>query len=447
MTSTRALIPPLSGLLLASLLAAAPAAAQAPAGAAPVVVALDSSRSLSPAESAAAVALARELVSRLPAGAPVALLAFDDEVRWLATAPGGSGDSLDSLAPRGRFTVLNDALVEAVRTLGDGGALVVVSDGKDENSATTLEDVARLAGAAGVRVVAVGAGRADERALRRLALLTGGVYAGALREADPGRIAAEVGHLREEIGAERAAREAAQTPAPAPTPAPTPAPPPPAPEPTPSLWFVALLAALLAGALGFWLARRRPARQKEEEESLPELGTAPGVPLPPAPAAAPGAPQPAPAPPLDPALEGDLLAKPVVRPGALFEISFDETAEFASLPRLDPFERTLVLTEEIVLTVREHGHEARRFRMPPGQAVSIGRDSQRNTLAFQDPTLSSQHFRVVLDDGAAYLVDLGSTNGVYLREERVRSARLRPGDRFRAGLLEFELAVRQQSLT
>ncbi len=61
--------------------------------------------------------------------------------------------------------------------------------------------------------------------------------------------------------------------------------------------------------------------------------------------------------------------------------------------------------------------------------------------------MSSQHFRVVLDEGVAYLVDLGSTNGVYLREERVRSARLRPGDRFRAGLLEFELTVRQQSLT
>ena len=97
-----------------------------------------------------------------------------DEVRWL-TRPGapGAAEALDAMTPAGRFTVLNDGLIEGVRALADGGVLVLLSDGKDENSATTLEDAARLASERGVRLVTVAAGRADERTLRRLALLTG----------------------------------------------------------------------------------------------------------------------------------------------------------------------------------------------------------------------------------------------------------------------------------
>ena len=434
-------------LLVALVLASTPPslAAAEPEEATPVVVALDSSRSLSTAESGAAVALVRDLAARLPAGTPLALLTFDDEVRWLASAPGAGGETLDAVVPRGRYTLLHDALVEAVRTLGDGGALVVISDGRDENSATTLEDVARLARDAGVRVVAVAAGRADERALRRLALLTGGSYVGPLRGLEADRLVAEVEGLREQVANERRARAEKAAPPPAATPAPTPAPPPP---PATGLgagaWALGLLAVGLAGGFGFWLARR-PSRAVEESEPTVDVGTSPGVPFP-VPVASGSTAPPAP-PPLDADFESRLLTRPAVGPGQLFEISFDETAAFESLPRLDAFERTLVLTEENVLTVREHGHEARRFRLPPQQGVSVGRDAQRNTLAFQDPTLSAQHFRVVMDEGMAYLVDIGSTNGVYLREERVRSARLRPGDRFRAGLLEFELQVRQQSMT
>jgi hypothetical protein len=434
-------------VLAGSIALAAPPSAPAtePEGPAPVVIALDSSRSLSAAQSAAAVALAGDLAGRLGAGAPVAILTFDDEVRWLATAPGDAATALAGVSPRGRFTLLHDGLVEAIRTLGAGGALLVVTDGRDENSATTLEDVARLASAAGVRILTVGAGRADERALRRLALLTGGAHLGALDAADGAQVASEVGRVQELIADERRARrltaaEAAPAPAlAAPTPVPAPAP-----SSAANFWVLALLAAAVAGVLGFWLARRG-AKSGPETEELPEVGTAPGIPMPVAPRVA--APLAATAPPVDEDLVDELRGRPVVPSGGLFEVSFDDTAAFQSLPRLDPFERTLVLTEETVLSVREHGHETRSFRLAPQHAVSIGRDAQRNTLSFQDPTLSSQHFRVVLADGVAYLIDLESTNGVYLREERVRSARLHPGDRFRAGLLEFELQVRQQSLT
>ena len=36
--------------------------------------------------------------------------------------------------------MLNDGLIEGVRALADGGVLVLISDGMDENSATTLEE-------------------------------------------------------------------------------------------------------------------------------------------------------------------------------------------------------------------------------------------------------------------------------------------------------------------
>jgi pSer/pThr/pTyr-binding forkhead associated (FHA) protein len=98
-----------------------------------------------------------------------------------------------------------------------------------------------------------------------------------------------------------------------------------------------------------------------------------------------------------------------------------------------------------VLKVREPGQEARTFRVPPGRAVDVGRDAKRNTLSFHDPTMSVQHLRLVVDEGEAFLLDLGSTNGVLHEGRRVESARLEPGDRFRAGMIDFELVLHRAS--
>lgn len=423
-----------------------------PAAAAPdVVLALDSSRSLSAAESRAASTLARELVVRLPAEAGVGVLAFDDAVHWVA--PGGAagdGSALEALVPAGRFTVLHDALVEGVRALDDGGVLILLSDGRDENSATTLEDVARLAAERRVRVVAAGAGRADEKTLRRLALLTGGLYAGRVPEIDPDALTAEVQNLRRALAADRAAR-APKTISPAPVVAAptTPAEPASAAPRLDGRWLLALGALAAAGGilLGFLLARRRPAASMapaEERSNEPERGTAPGTPWPEAPVAPVSAPAP---PPLDEVLVARIRLRPAAPPRGLLEISLDETAAFQRLPFSESIERTLVLTEEIVLVVKEPTGPSRSFRLPASRAVDIGRDTTRNTLAFLDPTLSLQHLRLALEDGEVVLLDLGSTNGVFVGERRVDAARLRPGDRFRAGMIDFELRLHHASQT
>lgn len=232
-----------------------------------------------------------------------------------------------------------------------------------------------------------------------------------------------------------------------------------------------LLGALVAAlgiVLGFLLARRRAGASRDSGEG--ERGTRPGVQWPEsdaAPSAAPptawaatgnspgtapgttppassGGPFSAPQP-IDEVQIARVRLRPAVRPQGLMEISLDETAEFQRLPFSESIERTLVLTAEVVLTVREPGRDPRSYRLPPDRAVDIGRDATLNTLAFQDPTMSTQHLRVVLDDDEVYLVDLGSTNGVLVGERRVDAVRLHPGDRFRAGMIEFELGLHHAS--
>ena len=467
-----------STALALALGASAGAAGAAPATETPIVLALDPSRSLSVAESRATIALAKGLLAQPTGAMAPGVLVFDDEVRWLARpgTPGGA-EALDALAPSGRYTVLNDGLIEGVRALPEGGVLVLISDGMDENSATTLEDAARLASERGVRLVTVGAGRADERTLRRLALLTGGQYAGRSAGLDPAKLGSAVAGLRREVAAEQEARKpkgptpeevAAKAAAAAARQAPAPVP---AVASGPTARWQLLLGALVAAlgiVLGFLLARRRAGASRDSGEG--ERGTRPGVQWPEsdaAPSAAPptawaatgnspgtapgttppassGGPFSAPQP-IDEVQIARVRLRPAVRPQGLMEISLDETAEFQRLPFSESIERTLVLTAEVVLTVREPGRDPRSYRLPPDRAVDIGRDATLNTLAFQDPTMSTQHLRVVLDDDEVYLVDLGSTNGVLVGERRVDAVRLHPGDRFRAGMIEFELGLHHAS--
>jgi hypothetical protein len=468
-------------LVLAGVGAAA-IASPAVAAEVPVVLALDASRSLSAAESRATASLAKEILAGLEAATPAGVLVFDDEVRWLArlgTSRATASAALDALAPKGKFTVLNDGLIEGVRALPEGGVLVLLSDGMDENSATTFDDAARLASDRDVRVVTVGAGRADEKTLRRLALLTGGAYAGRTATLDASALISGVEALRDEVEAERASRKpagpspeeaaaarAAALAAAAPAPAPVPA------SPSPR-WLLLVGAAVAAFGivLGFLLARRRAAASSRTSQEL-ERGTRPGVQWPAsgdAPANAPAAAwtatgtSPGTAPGTSPVASGGasfsaapqamneveiarVRLRAAVRPQGLMEISLDETAEFQRLPFSESIERTLVLTAEVVLTVREPGKSARSFRLPPDRAIDIGRDAGANALAFQDPTMSTQHLRLSLEDDEIFLVDLGSTNGVLVGERRVDAVRLHPGDHFRAGMIEFELGLHHASM-
>ncbi len=421
-----------------------------------VLIALDSSRSLSAEQSRAAATLTQDLIARLAVTTQPSVLTFDDSVHWLARAgdAGANGveATLEALRPTGRYTVLHDGLIEGVRSLEAGGVVVLISDGMDENSATTLEDVARLASEQGVRVVTLGAGRVDERTMKRLALLTGGRYAGLSTSVDPDALTAEIEALRREVAAEKAQAAPPPTPVASVAPVATAEPasaaaPPPARDNSRLLLLVGALVAVVGIVIGFLLARRRTPAEPETAYE-PDSGTKPGLFAPVSP------PQSAPAAAAEPQAEpinesqlARLRGRPPVAPGGLMEISLDDTAAFQRLPFAESIERTLVLTEEVVLTVREPGRERRTFRLPPGRAIDIGRDSKRNTLALQDPTMSVQHFRLALEEGEIFLIDLNSTNGVLFEERHVGSARVHPGDRFRAGMVEFELNLHRASMS
>ena len=108
------------------------------------------------------------------------------------------------------------------------------------------------------------------------------------------------------------------------------------------------------------MARRRSTSPAQEGQEL-ESGTQPGVQWPEAAVAIPvppanslsGAPAfSAPPQPIDEVQIARVRLRPAVRPQGLMEISLDETAEFQRLPFSESIERTLVLTAEVVLTVR-----------------------------------------------------------------------------------------------
>src|SRR5262249_60371317 len=95
----------------------------------------------------------------------------------------------------GQLNPLYDSLFIACRCLRDGAgtrrAILLVTDGKDENSALNLEDGLRLAQDTGIPVLCVGVGRVEVKILRRIGKLTGGDYFPA-REATAGALGRRV---------------------------------------------------------------------------------------------------------------------------------------------------------------------------------------------------------------------------------------------------------------
>jgi hypothetical protein len=72
----------------------------------------------------------------------------------------------------------------------------------------------------------------------------------------------------------------------------------------------------------------------------------------------------------------------------------------------------------------------------------IGRGSKSADLAIKDGNISRRHAAVVVHNGAFYLKDLGSTNGVEFQGRRFDSKRIEEGDLFR--ICDYELRFTYQ---
>jgi hypothetical protein len=450
-----------AGLLFAGRATAAPG----------LVVAVDTSRSLRPEEVAAIAELTRSSLRAVPGAPPTALLSFDDLPRWVTTAgpPAATVAALGTLVPQGQSTQLHDALFVAARSLQEGGAVLLLTDGRDESSATTIEDVARLCELHGVRIVAVGIGRdVQERSLRRLTLLTGGEYLGDLATVQPETLAAAARAALAAAPAPGAPRPVAGAPAPSSAAEAVPGTSPAAPAPAAGgpgaaedgvgvapaafrtapgenapagektaaaaaspagrrWWLLAVPFALVAVAtpVAVWAVRR----QRNRADWCRRCGAE-----------------------IPPGGEcgecGEQLLQQRLRERE--SVRLEDTAEFRIDPETlaraaaekpfnpDAIERTRVLTDQNVLLVREPGEAQRSYLLRGDGAFAIGRDPKSNTLALRDLALSAHHFKIVPEEGAWYVVDLESTNGIYLNQKRVRAARLSSGDVVRAGQVDFE---------
>ncbi|MDP9293913.1 MAG: VWA domain-containing protein, partial [Actinomycetota bacterium] len=162
-----------------------------------VVLAIDASTSMRGRPLEGAVTAARRFVRRRNAGQPVAVLAFAGEVRVVqpfTTDTGTLDRALGSIRLAGGGTHLLDAADEAVRLLQAAhiasGSVVLLSDGGDRGSRTTVERVTAAAGAVGTRVYGIGlrSARDDFGTLNLLAAGTHGEFSSATSVTDLRRI-------------------------------------------------------------------------------------------------------------------------------------------------------------------------------------------------------------------------------------------------------------------
>jgi hypothetical protein len=134
-------------------------------------------------------ASAAEFISLMGPKDKVALMTFDDTTRLINTFISIPFEKallkirLRGLRTTGKLTVLNDALLEAGQTLntedGENLHIVLFSDGKDEGSRSTIDQVLKALKAVKISVLAVGYTRVEEKyleILRSIADETGGVF-------------------------------------------------------------------------------------------------------------------------------------------------------------------------------------------------------------------------------------------------------------------------------
>jgi hypothetical protein len=420
-----------------------------------VALVIDTSRSIGQPGLDRARELTLGLLPGLGPGAEVALFTFDDQSRLVQARTPRVEDlrrALSRVAMSGRFTALYDALYDASRYLRDapGGrkAIVLVTDGLDENSSLKIEDGLKVAVDGGTPVFAVGVGKVQERELRRIAKLTGGEYFA------PGTGTASVVAARIAAGPAAATTSAEKPPAAAPGGRASSPPREPGTRPAASsagaaaaapalraskrgLWLGIGLALLGVIAIGWWaLGRRSQPRCANCRRPLPDrlsecaFCSRDPVTAPPPSRARTGASS------KSVAKTPDRAANPDTAPTVLARVGAG-TDEY--------LEKTVVLRERPVLSVTRGPGMGLVYEVKTAGPTSLGRAKVNDIVLNEDVAVSSEHCRIRPEDGAFVLHDLKSTNGTFVNDKRVSRQPLTEGDTIQVGetYLQFRLEHRR----
>jgi len=98
---------------------------------------------------------------------------------------------------------------------------------------------------------------------------------------------------------------------------------------------------------------------------------------------------------------------------------------------------------EVELTIIDE-HSAETRVVLRGLPAIVGRDEKAD-VPIRDPWASHVHCALSEVNGTLVVRDLGSKNGIFLHEHRVRESELLPGDRFTIG--RTEITVHYQRIT
>jgi pSer/pThr/pTyr-binding forkhead associated (FHA) protein len=83
--------------------------------------------------------------------------------------------------------------------------------------------------------------------------------------------------------------------------------------------------------------------------------------------------------------------------------------------------------------------DAMTFRLPPGSVKTVGR-APRADFVVDAALVSRLHCRLTAADESVDVVDLDSTNGTYINDQRVKTGCIKNGDRLRIGRVEFTIS-------
>lgn len=383
--------------------------------------------------------LIQDLLTSAGPDEKIAIYAFGNDLRKVTP------EELSALRATESNTMLFDAAYEAARELEKENAerksIVIISDGIDTKSATILEDTADYVNQHGITVYGIGVGNTQRKSLERLSRLTGGkFYPIDTPDLVAGLRAAQDSPKPPEIAATPEATPAPTTgakPNPVQPPASKPVtqkPPAPAAQ-KPSykfFWYGGALGGVVFLIVLGWIVTQA---FKKDERTCPNCGRV---------------------------LESYQTVCPSC-PGGIIDrrtvFSPDSTQEL-NRARKDPalfpadmlekrpvteemLSKTFVLMETPLLVIRKGVNIGRSFSLNRVYPVSIGR-SRVNEIKVEDVTVSSQHCKIIPENGRHVLYDLESTNGTFVNDKRVAKVVLSEGDIIKVGETQFLFKLEQQ---